>query len=422
MNAGATTQTDVVIAEKRRSVAPWVRRGGALILGAALLAHVVSYVHFRAAIGLQIDALVYRFGGMRLRDGLDLYTVGLTGNHRELLFVYSPFAALCFLPAAFIGQLPLQLLSLVSAWVLVTYVVSRMLASLGVTRADGLWSLTALVVALAVWLEPVRLSMQLGQINLAIMAVVVADLLSPRSRKWAGIGVGLVAGVKLTPAIFIIYLAATRRWRAAGVATVTLAATIAVGFMAAPKDSIYYWFKEGFSNSNRISPDPAVNTSVRGLFERLHFSPTAFAAVAFLLVAAALAVAVIAHQHGDVVLAISVVGLASCAASPFSWSHHWVWVIPLMVHLAYRGYVLRRALSAWSLWLLFATLGGWFTGWRTDSPHAGLLSLHLGGEMRAMLPAAYVFVFLTVLSATAGWLWRSGRESDRWIHSAEGRR
>jgi alpha-1,2-mannosyltransferase len=68
------------------------------------------------------------------------------------------------------------------------------------------WTLTALLVGLCLWLEPVRYSIQLGQINLVILAVVVAELLGSPERKWAGVGIGLVAGIKLTPAIFLIYL------------------------------------------------------------------------------------------------------------------------------------------------------------------------------------------------------------------------
>ena len=64
-----------------------------------------------------------------------------------------------------------------------------------------------------------------------------------------------------------------------------------------PKDSTYYWLGGGFSNSNRISPDPGVNTSVRGMFLRLHDSPALSLTVAMLLVAAALTVATIAHKR-----------------------------------------------------------------------------------------------------------------------------
>ena len=35
------------------------------------------------------------------------------------------------------------------------------------------------------------------------------------SGAWAGVGIGLATSVKLTPALFILYLLVTRQWRAA---------------------------------------------------------------------------------------------------------------------------------------------------------------------------------------------------------------
>ncbi|KAA8939188.1 MAG: DUF2029 domain-containing protein, partial [Mycobacterium sp.] len=69
---------------------------------------------------------------------------------------------------------------------LVTYAVRRMLTAMGLAGSDGLWSLTALLVGLVIWLEPVRLSLQLGQINIVILSMVTADLLGNAQRKWAG--------------------------------------------------------------------------------------------------------------------------------------------------------------------------------------------------------------------------------------------
>jgi alpha-1,2-mannosyltransferase len=229
-------------------------------LAVALLLYAVMYVHWpRQAV--QVDLQVYRFGAMRVRDGLDLYSIGLTGNPRELLFIYPPIAALCFLPLAFMVEVSAQALWLLVMCVLVIYMVWRMLKSLDLTPANGLWSITALLVGLVAWLEPFRLSLQLGKINIANLAIVVAHMLGPAQRKWAGIGIGLAAGIKLTPALFIIYLAAIGRLRAAMVATTTFAATVVVGFSVLPRESGYYWLRRGFRDVHRISKDPFSNTT-----------------------------------------------------------------------------------------------------------------------------------------------------------------
>jgi alpha-1,2-mannosyltransferase len=387
-------------------VVPAVLRAGPAVVAAALLLYTATYVHW-SAVAIKIDLLVYRFGAMRAWDGLNLYATGFTGNAHELLFIYPPFAAMCFWPLTLVSDHSAQALWLLMSFGLVVYVVWRMLTSLGLARSAGLWALTALLVGVVVWLEPVRLSIQLGQINIAILALVVGDLLTARHRKWAGIGVGIAAGIKLTPALFIIYLVAIGRLRAAAVATLTLVATVILGFGVLPSDSTYYWLKGGFDDVGRISHDPVANTSLAGLFLRLHWPSVLGTAIAIGLAAAAVIIAAIAYRRGHPVLGIGIVGMAAAAASPFSWSHHWVWFAPLVVHLGHQAYVRRSTASGWTMWLLCALVGGWFISVAGDTPEAGLLSVRPGGVWNDVIPATYVLVFLTVLVSTAASLWRS---------------
>lgn len=384
------------------------------MLAAALALYVAMYLRWPTMVR-QIDVEVYRFGAMRVLQGLDLYSSGLTGRPDSLLFVYSPFAyspfaALCFVPLTFLTQRSVELVWLVAMSALLAYAVQRKLKWLGLTATTGLWSLTALLVGVVAWLQPIRLSIQLGQINLVILAVVVADLLAPNQRRWAGIGIGLVAGIKLTPAIFIIYLVVIGRVRAAVVATATLGATVLAGFAVLPADSRYYWLSRGFADAQRISRDPTANTAVRGLFERLHFPTVAGIVVAIVLVLAGLALAAIAHRRGHAVLAIAVVGLSSAAASPFSWNHHWVWFAPLVVHLGYRGYVQGCRCSARAVWLLCALLASWFISFSSQSPDSGVISLRPGGILDGLIPGLYLYVGVASFIVTAAWLWRAARE------------
>ncbi len=84
-------------------------------------------------------------------------------------------------------------------------------------------------------IEPVRETLGYGQVNLLLFGLIIADLValrwraraevsqvggSPivqylRSGAWAGVGIGLATSIKLTPALFILYLLVTRQWRAA---------------------------------------------------------------------------------------------------------------------------------------------------------------------------------------------------------------
>ena len=50
-----------------------------------------------------------------------------------------------------------------------------------------------------------------------LVVLVGLDLLvlQPKNSKFTGIGIGLATAIKLTPAVYLIYLVVTKRWRAA---------------------------------------------------------------------------------------------------------------------------------------------------------------------------------------------------------------
>jgi alpha-1,2-mannosyltransferase len=145
---------------------------------------------------------------------------------------------------------------------------------------------------------------------------------------------------------------------------------------------------------------------VSGLLLRLHGSPTAATIASIVVAAVAMMIAAMAYRRGQAVLALAIVGLASAAASPFSWSHHWVWFAPLVVHLGYRGYVVGSRAAAASMWLLCTLLGGWIVFTAGDTPQAGLLSLRPGGVWTQILPGTYVLVLVVTMLGSVVWLWR----------------
>lgn len=377
-----------------------MRRYGPVVLLAAFIAYVGLYARW-PSVATQVDLLVYRFGAQRVLAGADLYSIGLTGNPRTLLFDYTPFAALCAVPLSLVTTATAQVVGLAGNLALMVFVVRRALLRLGVSTAAELWGLGALLMGLLCWLEPVRLSLQLGQVNLLILAVVVADLLGPDTRRWAGVGVGIVAGIKLVPALFVVFLFLTGRRRAAVTATATFVATVVVGFLVLPRDSTYFWLRGGFDDVARITSDPVANTSLKGLFIRLHLGGAPAVAATVALGLLGLTVAVLAWRRGHAVLAVAVVGMTSAAVSPFSWSHHWVWLVPLVVHLAY---VTGSRAALVATWVFCGVFAGWVTSAPGDTPETGLLSLRPGGRWDVVLPAAYVAAFVVVLAATAWWL------------------
>jgi len=186
------------------------------------------------------------------------------------------------------------------------------------------------------WLEPVAMTLFFGQINLVLLAVVVGDLALPDRIKGKGIGIGLAAGIKLTPLIFIPYLLFTRRVRAAAVGALTFAVTVGLGFALLPRASAIYWGGQFFRPSKHFHLD---NQSLNGVILRLtHAGPDAHAywlVAAVVVGIAGLATSILASRRGRELLGLVACAAAGLLVSPVTWSHHYVYVIPALVLAAY---------------------------------------------------------------------------------------
>ena len=95
------------------------------------------------------------------------------------------------------------------------------------------WALPA-----ALLLEPIRSTLTYGQINALLMALVAFDCLTRAPRWPRGIGVGIAAAVKLTPAVFLLFFLLRRDLRSAARAGLSFAACTGAGFALAPHDSL----------------------------------------------------------------------------------------------------------------------------------------------------------------------------------------
>ena len=288
------------------------------------------------------DLFVYQYAGQAVLDGAPLYESRepVTG----LRFTYPPFAAMVMVPLAHLpAWLAAALWTGASAGALaaVVVVVRRALGR----PAPG-W-LVALLTGGALALEPVWQNVVFGQVNLFLMLALLVDLVRP-ARRWSGVLVGIAAGLKLTPLVFVLLLVLVGRRTAAGRALLTFAATVAVGFATMPGSAATYW-TDGLVEARRVGP-PALahNQSVYGTLTRLLDGPPATAL--WLAVAAPLSLAVLVvgarwWRRGDRVLGTCLGAMAMLLASPISWSHHWVWVVPVALVLWERS---RWAGAAWT--------------------------------------------------------------------------
>ena len=309
-------------------------------------APVIALVGVAAVVGgLQggfTDLFVYQHGGRIVLDGLSPESRDpVTG----LRFTYPPFAAVVMSPLAL---LPAWLAAglwtgaSVAALAAVVALVRRVL-----DRPAPRW-LVALLALGAVALEPIWQNLAFGQVNILIMLAVLVDLLRP-SHRWSGVLVGVAAGVKLTPLVFIVLLVLVGRRTAAKRAILTFAGTVAVGFVVNPGWSASYW-GHGLVDAGRIGP-PALahNQSVYGALTRLldaRPSILLWLALAVPIAVAVLGVAVRWWRRGDPLLGACLAAVAMLLASPISWSHHWVWAVPVALVLWEHR---RLAAVAWTV-------------------------------------------------------------------------
>lgn len=304
---------------------------------------------------LGADSAVYRAGALTLLRGEPLYgheALTTLPSWVLLPFTYPPAAALLFLPLAVI---PAGLTWGVVAALSVAGLTVVIRVCLG-GRVSKWWVLPACTVA-ALLLEPVWKTVFLGQINLILMAFVVVDVLvlAGRESRWGGMLVGIAAAVKLTPLIFVGHLLCTGRWKAAARALGTFAALECLMFVVIPGDAAQYW-TEAASDPNRIGAVHWIfDQSLNGMVSRASVLAPWSLRVA-LVIAAALAypavrLVVRLNARGEPLAALLVTAFYGLLLSPVSWTHHWVWSVPLIVLLVTKGH----RLAALSVTMLFAS-------------------------------------------------------------------
>lgn len=388
---------------------------GALALVVGLSIHLTTIAIWPKATTAQIDMQIFRFGARQLLAGAPIYDRGLSGSPTRLLFNYSPFAALLFAPLAAVPTRILQVLTPFGNLLLLALVADRCWRSVGVNDRSDRTTLVMAATGSLLWLEPVRTTLLLGQVGLLLMAIIVWDVL-PRTgeRRWQGVGIGIAAGVKLTPLLFIPYLLIVLKTRAAVVAATTFLFSVLIGFAVAPRQSWRYWFEGTFGDLHRIAAVAYVgNASIRGALARLGLGPGPWIALAAVVVAASLIVAAWADRNGEPLLGLTLVGMASTAASPYSWAYHWVWFVPLTIWLAQRAFATRSRTATIALVaLLLATLS-WPSNWPSPTSgrmtRIGLTAIPTTGWPRQLVPNLYLTIFAITLVSTAFWLQRSTR-------------
>ena len=370
---------------------------------ASMAFFLLSYSRHGVGFGpYRIDLDVYRLGSRAWLGDANLYgALPPTSSGARLPFSYPPIAAVLLSPLALVPMaVAATALTLVTV-ALMALVLRMFLRSLVGPGAESWWTIGWLLPA-ALFLEPVRNTLNYGQVNVALMALVAADCLTAAPRWRRGALVGLAAAVKLTPAAFVLFFLLRRDWPAVRAATVSFAVSTGAGFLFDWHDSVRYWTSVVFQAGLPGSPAYAANQSIQGVLARAGLDPHSPAgAVAWLALSAVVVAAACrgmrhALDRGTNAWALTLNALAALLVSPISWSHHWVWGETAVLTLALLSARHRPfgglALAAVGL-AVFAASPQWWL------PSGGNRELHWTAWEQAVGGSYVIFAGVVLLAA-----------------------
>jgi alpha-1,2-mannosyltransferase len=302
-----------------------------------------------------IDLHVYVEGAAAIDRGeLYQFTYHPAAPPLPLQFTYPPFAAMLFYP---LHLLPFPVVGVcwqIGVAAALYGCVSITLRLLGPAdeRSAMLWT------AVGVWIEPVRHLFELGQIGALLTLMVLAAVYS--GRWWlSGVLVGLAAGIKLTPAISGLFFLGERRWAVVASSAAVFVATVALSVLVLRGQGVYY-FTDLLGRADRIGQvGQATNQSLRGAVAFVTgrdggYGPLLVGLLVLTLALASLAWrAVAADDRLGRILIVMTVGLL---VSPISWTHHWVWLLPLIMWLVLGPLRRRTHVLGWA-WLALTLAG-----------------------------------------------------------------
>jgi alpha-1,2-mannosyltransferase len=333
-----------------------------------------------------------------VHDGGEIYDF-LAANTRYG-FTYPTFAAFTMLPMAYVEWHVAIALSVIAAVMTTGVVLWWLVAPIARRHGWTPWFAFAVALCLVAAFEPMRETVNFGQVNTLLLFLVAADLLLlvARGSRFAGVGIGLATAVKLTPGIFILYLLVTGRWRAAAVATGTATAATLAAAALAPDASREFW-TQAIWNTDRVGSLSFVsNQSLRGVVARVnpeHPSTIAWLALVAVTVGVWVWRARAAARAGDEATGLALTGVVGCLISPVTWVHHLVWLLPALVLLVDSGLAApagsrrrrTRLLVAGSAYALLVSRVVWL--WRDGG----------GGVLGMIGSSAYVWASIALLAA-----------------------
>jgi alpha-1,2-mannosyltransferase len=241
-------------------------------------------------------------------------------------FTYPPFAAVLFVILTWIPELTLRIIWLAATTAAVAglgVTMARLLPGRSVLLAPGV-AITVLVTASA------QSNLRFGQVSVFLVLLALIDAAGLTPVRYRGVLIGLAAAIKLTPLLFVLFFVASGQTRPAVRAIAAFLVCGVLGAAVLPADSWTYW-SGTFLHTSRIGDLTSTgNQSINGLLLRAGV-PEGVLTPLWLVLATVVCLAALWHARraqlaGEPLRAAVVIGCATVAASPVSWTHHQVWL------------------------------------------------------------------------------------------------
>lgn len=323
----ASSEPQSAARREPRTRAGRISAGVAALVGVALLVWqlqgMISY--FRT--DYLLDVGVFRDAGRAAVEGGGLYGDDFD-SRSGFAFIYPPLAAALFVPLTWFNEGVMEALwtmtSLLAAWGVLAMVADRL-------RLKWAPLVAVPMLGFALCLEPLQTHLMYGQINVFLVLLVTADLLGYTPRWLRGAGVGLAAGIKITPAAYALVFLVSRRWGDLARSAGTFLVTVALGWVMRPSESLFYWTEEFFKGDRGGPPDFNANQAITGLISKAGVDGDLAQTV---MIPGLLVVAVLSGwaawrlvRAGRPVTTLLLMILAVSISAPVAVTHHWTGII-----------------------------------------------------------------------------------------------
>jgi alpha-1,2-mannosyltransferase len=242
--------------------------------------------------------------------------------------------------------------------VLVCAAVAAIAAAVARGRRGAVVAATACALLVS---APAQSNLRFGQVSVFIVLLALVDALGLTPARYRGVLVGVAAAVKLTPLLFVVFFLVARRRDDFVRSVAAFVGGGLVGFAVLPSDTVRYW-TSAVAATSRIGDLASLgNQSVRGMLLRVGVEQSVLPMLWLAIVAAICAVALLRARQlalaGDRTRAAVLVGCATVAASPVSWTHHQLWTVLAAMLLVAADGALRRIAGAALFVVMTLSLG-----------------------------------------------------------------